>query len=46
MTMIPNARMIVIGGSDEICKSVYDAKVFDHIIHMDCSIDAEPMFKL
>jgi hypothetical protein len=46
MTKIPNAKIIVIGGSDEICKSVYDSKVFDHIIHMDSSIDVEPMFKL
>lgn len=46
MTKIPNSRIIVIGGSDEICKSVYDSKVFDHIIHMDQSIDAKPMYKL
>ena len=46
MGKIPNAKIIVIGGSDDVCKSVYDSKVFDHIIHMDSSIDVEPMFEL
>lgn len=46
MQKIPNSKIVVIGGSDDVCKSVYDSKVFDHIIHMDSSIDVEPMFKL
>lgn len=46
MGNIPHAKIIVIGGSDEVCKSVYDSNVFDHIVHMDSSIDVEPMFKL
>ena len=41
-----NSKIIVIGGSDDICKSVYDAKLFDHIIHLDSMIDLKPMFKL
>lgn len=46
MLKIPNSKVIVVGGSDDICRSVYDSKVFDHIVHMDSSIDVDPMFKL
>ena len=46
MTKIPNSKVIVVGGSDDVCKSVYDSKVFDHIIHMDSSIDVDPKFEL
>jgi hypothetical protein len=36
----------VIGGSDDICKSVYESHLFDHILHLDSFIDVKPMFKL
>lgn len=45
MKNIPKSKIIVVGGSDDICKSVYDSQVFDTIIHLDSSIDVNPMFE-
>lgn len=32
---IPKSKIIVIGGSDEVCKAIYDANCFDQVIHLD-----------
>ena len=42
---VPNSRIIVIGGSDEICLSAYKSKLFSHIIHIDSQIDVKSKFK-
>lgn len=43
---VPNSKIFVIGGSDEVSRSGYKSKLFDHVIHMDCQIDVKPKFKL
>lgn len=43
---VPNSKIFVMGGSDEVCLSGYRSKIFDHIIHLDSQIDVKPKFKL
>lgn len=39
-----NSKIIVIGGADDVCKSVYDMPMlFHNIIHLDSQIDIKPM---
>ena len=36
----------MIGGSDDICKSVYNSiPLFSNVIHLDPQIDIKPKFK-
>lgn len=44
-TNVPNSKIFVIGGSDEVCKSGYRSKLFDHVVHLDSQIDVKPKFK-
>jgi hypothetical protein len=43
---IPNSKIFVVGGSDDISKSVYNSSLFEHIVHIDSQIDVKPKFKL
>lgn len=43
---IPKSRIIVLGGADDVCISLYTSKLFSTIIHLDEAIDVQPMFKL
>ena len=43
---VPNSKIFVIGGSDEVCQSGYKSYLFDHVIHFDCQIDVKQKYKL
>jgi len=44
--MIPKSKIIIIGGSDEVCKAVYDADCYEQVVHLDSQIDTKAKFKI
>jgi len=41
MNKVPHSKIILIGGSDEICKTVYKSHLFENIIHIESQIDVK-----
>jgi hypothetical protein len=46
LNKVSNAKILIIGGSNDVCKAVYDSNVFDNIIHLDSMVDVKSMFKM
>jgi hypothetical protein len=43
---VPNSKIFVVGGSDELAQTIYDAEaLFSHVIHLDSGIDVKGQFK-
>lgn len=43
---VPKSKIVLIGGSDDLCKGLHEAEAIKDIIHIDSQIDAKERFKL
>jgi hypothetical protein len=42
---IPKSKVIVIGGSDDVCKGIHEGNRINEIIHIDSQIDTKARYK-
>ena len=43
---IPKSKLILLGGTDDICKGIHEIKCLEEIIHIDAQIDCKDRFKV
>ena len=43
---IPKCKIVIIGGSDDVNKSIYSLHTVKNVIHFDSQIDVKPKFKI
>lgn len=46
LVKIENSKIVIIGGSDDVCKAIHEADQIQDIIHIDSMIDAKDKFML
>lgn len=43
---MPKSKIVVIGGTDDLCRSAYECESINSVLHLDSMIDVKPKFKL